>query len=118
IQSVFNFKKNLINYNLPKIIYAISDIQEHIFNKYNLKPGDYKIFASNLENFFLPATFNSLEEFGIPNQVSKKIFSNIKNEDYEDIDNALQYLRDNRKACFSSLSGFENDFIERVVNYL
>ncbi|MCH4244531.1 DEAD/DEAH box helicase [Acinetobacter gerneri] len=118
IQSVFSFKKNLINYNLPKIIYAISDIQEHIFNKYNLKPGDYKIFASNLENFFLPATFNSLEEFGIPNQVSKKIFSNIKNEDYEDIDNALQYLRDNRKASSSSLSSFENEFIERVVNYL
>ncbi|WGX73367.1 hypothetical protein QJS67_01105 [Acinetobacter radioresistens] len=118
VQSVFNFKKNLVNYNLPKILYAISDIQEYIFNKYGLKYGNYKIFASNLENFFFPSAFNALEEFGIPNQVSKKIFDEINLEDLENIDSILDFFRGKNSNRYSFLSDFENDFLQRVIGYL
>ena len=33
VNNIFKFKKNVVNYNLPKIIYAISDIQKEIFNR-------------------------------------------------------------------------------------
>lgn len=72
IQSIFSFKKNLVNYNLPRLIYALNDIQEYVFNLYGFSKGDYRNFAINLENFYYPSAINSLEEFGIPNQVAKK----------------------------------------------
>jgi len=118
VQSVFSFKKNLVNYNLPKILYAVSDIQEYIFNTYGFKHGDYKVFASNLENFFFPSAFNSLEEFGIPNQVSRKIFEQIELEDFENIDSVLEFLRYKNNENYSFLTDFENDFLQRVINYL
>ena len=118
IQSVFNFKKNLVNYNLPRILYAIDDIQKYVFNLYGLKTGDYKIFASNLENFFYPSAYNSLEEFGVPSQVSKKLFDKVQFDDLEHIDSVLEFLRAKKGDNYPFLSAFENYFIQRVSGYL
>lgn len=118
IQSVFNFKKNIVNYNLPRILYAIDDIQMYIFNLYGLKTGDYKIFASNLENFFYPSAYNSLEEFGVPSQVSKKLFDELKLDEFESIDSVLEFLKDRKAENYPFLTPFENYFIQRVSSYL
>lgn len=118
IQSVFNFKKNIVNYNVPRILYAIDDIQMYIFNLYGLKTGDYKIFASNLENFFYPSAYNSLEEFGVPSQVSKKLFDELKLDESESIDSVLEFLKDRKAENYPFLTPFENYFIQRVSSYL
>ncbi|GKX62806.1 hypothetical protein SOASR032_13750 [Pragia fontium] len=118
VQSVFNFKKNLINYNLPKIIYAVSDIQEAIFSKFKYSYGDYKPFAATLENFYFPAAINSLEEFGIPNQVSKKIIDNIKFHDAENIDSVIDILISLDEKSYSYLSRYELEFVKKALSYM
>ncbi|MGI9278052.1 MAG: DEAD/DEAH box helicase [Endozoicomonas sp.] len=118
VQSVFNFKKNLVNYNLPKILYAISDIQEVIFSRFGYNHGDYKPFATSLEHFYLPAAINSLEEFGIPNQIAKKIINNVEFDDLENIDSVIESLSEHKKDSFSYLSNFEKLFVRKALSYM
>ncbi|EHM7712426.1 DEAD/DEAH box helicase, partial [Salmonella enterica subsp. enterica serovar Livingstone] len=117
VQGVFSFKKNLVNYNLPKIIYAISDIQETIFKRFEYPYGDYKPFAATLENFYFPAAINSLEEFGIPNQIAKKIINNARINDMECIDEVIDYLMSTNLESYSYLSRFELEFVIKARTY-
>ncbi|MFA0145338.1 DEAD/DEAH box helicase [Vibrio lentus] len=118
VQSVFNFKKNLVNYNLPKIIYAISDIQELIFKRFEYAYGDYKPFATSLENFYLPAAINSLEEFGIPNQVAKKVIDRTDIDNLDSIDSVVEGLSRSRHESFFYLSEFEKSFVRKALSYM
>lgn len=120
VQAIFNFKKNLVNYNLPKIIYAVSDVQEVIFKRFKYPFGDYKSFASSLENFYYPAAINSLEEFGIPSQVAKIFIEKNKNniEDIDNIDSVIDYLTSKYEKSYSYLTRFELDFIKRAISYM
>ncbi|GFD85440.1 hypothetical protein KUL150_14990 [Alteromonas sp. KUL150] len=118
VQSVFNFKKNLVNYNLPKIIYAISDIQEVIFKRFDYSYGDYKAFAASLENFYLPSAINSLEEFGIPNQIAKKVIEFTDIEDLENIDSVIEVLSKSRNDSFPYLTEFEQKFLKKSLSYI
>lgn len=116
IQSVFNFKKNIINYNLPKIIYAISDIQELIFKRFSYPFGDYKSFAPTLENFYFPAAVNSLEEFGIPNQITKKILKH-NNFDDLDVDQYLTRIKNSLKEDKPYLTRFELALVRSALYF-
>ena len=116
IQAVFNFKKNLINYNLPKIIYAISDIQELIFKRFSYPFGDYKSFASTLENFYFPPAVNSLEEFGIPIQITKKILAN-HNFDDMNVDQYLIKLKTISMKNLAYLTEFEARILKQALSY-
>ncbi|HIF9213462.1 TPA: DEAD/DEAH box helicase [Photobacterium damselae] len=118
VQAVFNFKKNLVNYNLPKIIYAISDVQEVIFKRFEYSYGDYKPFAATLENFYYPASINSLEEFGIPNQVAKKVIENSSIEDKENIDLVIDFLTESDEDSYSYLSEYELGFVRKALLYM
>ncbi|HEX8592344.1 MAG TPA: DEAD/DEAH box helicase [Pseudomonas sp.] len=116
IQAVFNFKKNLINYNLPKIIYAISDIQELIFKRFSYPFGDYKSFASTLENFYFPPAVNSLEEFGIPIQITKKILAN-HNFDDMNVDQYIIKLKAISMKNLTYLTEFEARILKHALSY-
>lgn len=116
IQAVFNFKKNLINYNLPKIIYAISDIQELIFKRFSYPFGDYKSFASTLENFYFPPAVNSLEEFGIPIQITKKILANHNFDDLN-VDQYIIKLKAISMKNLTYLTEFETRILRQALSY-
>ncbi len=116
IQNVFSFKKKLVNYNLPKIIYAISDIQELIFKRFSYSFGDYKSFASTLENFYFPPAVNSLEEFGIPIQITKKILEN-HNFDDMNIDQYITELKTISIIKLTYLTDFENRILKEALSY-
>ena len=118
IHRIFSFKKNVVNYNLPKIIYAISDIQKTIFERHGYQFGDYKIFASTLENFYYSPAINSLEEFGIPSQVSKKILENIDIVNPENIDSVLDAIIRLNDNSLSYLTETEANFVKNAISYM
>ncbi|HDM8165924.1 TPA: DEAD/DEAH box helicase [Vibrio harveyi] len=120
VQAVFNFKKNLVNYNLPKIIYAVSDIQEVIFKRFDYPFGDFKPFAATLENFYYPAAINSLEEFGIPNQVAKKFIESNRGkiEDIDSIDSVIDFLINSDESSYKHLSEYELGFVKKALTYM
>ncbi len=120
VQTVFDFKRNLVGYNLPKIILAINDIQENIFNRYGYSCGNYKAFAYSLESFFEIPALTTLEEFGIPFQISKKIVKTINLDSEDDIDLVINKIKHaySKNILFNGLSEFEIYMLERAIKYL
>jgi hypothetical protein len=49
--------------------------------------GDFTVFASQVENLFLPAPLIALEEYGLPHTVGEKLIDRLKPDG--DLDAAL-----------------------------
>ncbi|MFM0939071.1 DEAD/DEAH box helicase [Yersinia enterocolitica] len=120
VQVIFDFKRNLVSYNLPKIILAINDIQKLIFSRFDYTFGDYTNFCHALEAHFELPTLVTLEEFGIPMQVSKKIakIANITAEDNIDITLSKIKLTAERKDVINLLGDFETSLLKSIVCFL
>lgn len=120
VQVVFSFKRNLISYNLPKIIYAISDIQDEIFSRFNYVSGDYNAFTVKLESFYELPSLTVLEEFGIPFQVSKKIANLAFLTEEDDVDDVIKKIKksSSKNNVRSILSEFESALLDRAVQNL
>ena len=120
IQVIFDFKRNLVSYNLPKIIFAINDIQKIIFERFSYLPGDYSSFAVQLESFFEPPALTYLEEYGIPFQISKKILKNIRLSEQDDIDDVINRIKDNKDLIRknNSISDFEHHILQKAIKYM
>ena len=120
VQVIFEFKRNLIGYNLPKIIFAINDIQKLIYERYNYVPGDYTSFSIHLESFFELPALSYLEEFGVPFQVSKKIMKDIDLIEQDDIDDVIRKIKENKNLIKKNnlLSSFEHRILESALTYI
>jgi hypothetical protein len=120
VQVVFSFKRNLISYNLPKIIYAINDIQNEIFTRFNYGSGDYAAFVVKLESFYELPSLTVLEEFGIPFQVSKKIVKLVQLTEEDDVDDVILKVKQSKKSSQvkSVLTDFENFLLDRAIQNL
>lgn len=51
----------------------LSNLQEYVFKKSNMKYGNYSFIASNLENGFLHPNIAALMEYGIPISAIRKL---------------------------------------------
>ena len=68
-----NFLRKWGEYNFPKYLNAIDDIQKYVLKKNNVPSGDYHAFLEEVKHWFLPVSATFLEEYGIPFQVTLKI---------------------------------------------
>lgn len=121
VQTIFDFKRNIIGYNLPKIILAINDIQEYIFKgKRYHDYGKYEAFAHSLESFYEIPAITTLEEFGIPFEISKKISEKIRLTSNDDIDSTLSKIKTAYKNNYllNDLSSFEEKVLQRAIKYM
>lgn len=120
VQIIFDFKRNLVSYNLPKIIFAINDIQKLIFTRFNYSFGDYTNFCHALEAHFELPTLVTLEEFGIPMQISKKIakVADITSEDNIDITLGKIKSKASNGKIYNVLSDFESSLLKNILYYL
>jgi replicative superfamily II helicase len=119
VQVIFEFKRNVVSYNLPRMIYAINDIQRIIFERFKYNFGDYTLFAGKLESFFEHPSIVVLEEFGIPFEVAKKVIDNIIIEDDDDIDCVMTNIKENYEKIIikSEFSNFEKYMLERAIKF-
>ena len=121
VQTIFDFKRNLIGYNLPKIILAINDIQEYIFRgKGYFDYGNYEAFAYSLESFYEIPAITTLEEFGIPFEISKKISERINLTSDDDIDSTIDKIKTayTNNYLLNGLSSFEEMILLRALRYM
>ena len=73
VEKTLNFLRRWGEFNFPKYLAAINDIQKYVFEKFDMVPGDYHTFAEDVKHWFLPQSATFLEEYGIPFQVALKI---------------------------------------------
>jgi replicative superfamily II helicase len=120
VQVIFEFKRNLVGYNLPKIIFAINDIQKLIFERFSYTAGDFSSFAVHLESFFELPALSYLEEYGIPFHISKKIINDIKLNEQDDLDDVIIKIKKNIDTINKnkSISSFEHEILNNAIKYM
>lgn len=69
VDGVLNFLRQWASFNYPRLIAALDAVQRAVFRRAGLPAGDFRFFAAQVENWFMPFPLVMLEEFGIPVQV-------------------------------------------------
>lgn len=100
------------NFHFPKFLRAISRIQEEVFQKSNFNPGNYELFARNIEFLQLQPGIYALDEFGIPLPLARKLSERIQYQ--EDIDSVLRQISQ-IALTQSDYSPFETFLIQRAL---
>ncbi|TVU73113.1 hypothetical protein FQP87_16060 [Vibrio tasmaniensis] len=112
ILSVFDFKRSYVGFKLPRVISAINDIQKHVFSNYKYRHGNYSAFSHDLESYFDNPLVQTLEEFGIPAPLGKKVLHILPSS--SSLDEILEGLPTLQQANCES----EHEFSEFEVNTL
>jgi hypothetical protein len=80
VENVLAFLRNWASFNYPKYLSALNDVVNSQFSKRGLPEANYLPFATQIEHLFQPTALMTLEEFGLPIEISqdlalKKVFS-------------------------------------------
>ncbi|EGR1394346.1 DEAD/DEAH box helicase [Vibrio parahaemolyticus] len=118
ILNVFDFKRTFVGFRLPRIISAINDVQKHVFRNYSYRQGEYGPFSHELEAYFDNPILQTLEEFGIPTPLGKKLSQHFKS--FNSIDDVLGELLtiNSEMEGSKSLIDFEKIVLDRAVSRL
>lgn len=101
--------------HFPRLLMTISYIQEEVFNNLSLPFGNFSHFALEVESLFYDPALISLEEYGIPMEISLKLPSVIF--DHGNLDYSLNALRKiNLDKLPIDLT--ERIFLKRAIRYL
>lgn len=75
--TILHITRHWFDYKLPKWLSIISNLQEYVFKKVNMKYGNYGFIASSIENGFIPPNSAALMEYSIPISAIKKLYQHI-----------------------------------------
>lgn len=109
MERVFSFDRNWAGFELPRLLMALSTIQQHVFESRFGYCGDYSYFAHELECLFRNPAVVAMEEYGLALQVGEKIARVIALS--EDLDEALEQVRRLEPLKLNFLSSFEKEML-------
>ncbi|MFZ2450446.1 MAG: DEAD/DEAH box helicase [Methylovulum miyakonense] len=93
VEDVLAFLRGWASFNYPKYLIALSETANHILTVRGLKGCNYLPFASSIECLFQPSSFSSLEEYGLPTEISEKFIARgVFNKD-DSLDVVVNTLR-------------------------
>jgi hypothetical protein len=116
VESVLDFDRVWAGYEFPRYLTAVSRIQNDVFPRMKLPPGDFTFYASRVECFFLTPVIAALDEYGIPLEVAAKLSPHLAAED--DLDVALERLAGLDLARVPSLTEFEESLVREAQESL
>ena len=115
VERVFEFDRNWAGFEFPRLLMALSKIQEFVFQKKYSIAGDYSYFASKVETLNRSSVSLALEEYGLPLQITDKIGAIAKLSD--DLDEALSLVKQ-LPITKLNLSTFEEELFKDVQAHL
>lgn len=92
IRLLTRIQKKWLEFRLPKLLMALHYVQKEVFEKNNLKPGNYKFYTKIIEGNSLPEVYASLKELGLPYELIKKI-SEKYGEEEVDVDQIILKIK-------------------------
>jgi len=115
VERVFEFDRNWASFELPRLLVALSRIQEVVFKPRFGFAGDYRYFAARVEALFRSKAICALEEYGVPVQLGDKLnrYFNLG----EDVDAAINAIR-GADLSRLRLTDFERDLLSVVRSEL
>lgn len=115
VERVLEFDRNWAGFELPRLVMALSRIQEYVFRRKFGISGNYSFFAVRLESLFRNPVAVALEEYGLPIQVTDKIEQIVKLSD--DLDAALLEMK-MLPAEQLNLNSFEAELLRDVQDHI
>lgn len=95
IRDAFQVLRHWFQYKVPKWLNVLNELQSFVCEKKGLRPGNYNVFASQIENDFIRENLSILLEYGIPKSaiktLEKHIPSNINEDQIADYIKKFQY---------------------------
>ena len=115
VEKTLKFLRRWGEYNFPKYLSAVNDIQKYVLEKAGLSSGDYCSFTEQVKQWFLPPAATLLEEYGIPFQIALKIERSVP------LGNSPDEIIKNIKSLDISklnLLPIEKSIAHEAINYL
>ncbi|WP_138434948.1 DEAD/DEAH box helicase [Marinobacter shengliensis] len=110
VERIFSFDRNWAGFELPRLLMALSTIQDHVFTARFSMSGDYSYFSHELECLFRNPAVVAMEEYGLPIQIGEKLANELELSD--DLDEALNQVRKLEVRQLSFLSPFEQEMVK------
>ncbi|GAT32683.1 DEAD/DEAH box helicase [Terrimicrobium sacchariphilum] len=111
VERVFSFDRNWAGFEFPRLLMAVSRIQQHIFDARFGVSGNYALFAARCEQLFRNPALVALEEYGLPIQLGERIAESINLS--EDLDVAIKQVKEFDPAGYG-FDRFEVDLLKEV----
>lgn len=93
VENILAFLRGWASFNYPKYLIALNEILNVVLSKRGLKSTNYMAFAASIEHLFQPSSFSTLEEYGLPTEISEKLMNGrlfSKDDGLEVVMNALK----------------------------
>jgi hypothetical protein len=111
VENVLAFLRGWASFNYPKYLIALSEIANYVLTKRGLNGCNYTPFAAAIEHLFQPNSFSSLEEYGLPTEISEKLLANKLFAADDDLEAVVSSLRNRELGRFAD-GIFERRVIE------
>lgn len=115
VTRVLDFLRGWATFHFPRLLRAFSNIHRDVLGRQGYRIGNYEWYAGQVESLFLDPVLLTLEEFGIPLEVSRKL-SRVLSTD-GDLDTAIERLR-RLELDMWPLTNFERELIEDARAHL
>ncbi|MDX5990735.1 DEAD/DEAH box helicase [Ectopseudomonas alcaliphila] len=73
VENVLAFIRGWASFNYPKFLSALNSIASYVLTAKGFKGCNYIPFAASIEHLFQPDTFSSLEEYGLPTEITERL---------------------------------------------
>lgn len=107
VENVLAFIRGWASFNYPKYLSALNDIAGHILNMRGYRACNYIPFAASIEHLFQPDTYSSLEEYGLPTEITERLVKNKVFGSEEKLDVIIKRLQN------PGLNDFANGIFEK-----
>jgi hypothetical protein len=111
VENVLAFLRGWASFNYPKYLMTLNEVANFVLTKRGFKGCNYLSFAASIEHLFQPNSFSSLEEYGLPTEISEKLLLNKFFDKDDDLDTVVNSLRNRQLSSFAS-GIFERRVIE------
>ncbi|MGD2436039.1 DEAD/DEAH box helicase [Bacillus velezensis] len=115
ILNTMQVHRHWLKYKVPKWLNVIDKLQREVCLKNGIKPGNYQIYASLLENDYVSSNLAHLIDLGVPSSAIKKIEKFIPKD--LPINHVLKYIRDEKVWNETSLLKYERNKIRNLISF-
>ena len=115
IYSTLKFLRQWCEFNMPRYLGALDQIQRSVFEKYGRKAGEYTPFITSVKHLFMHPAVTVLEEYGMPYSLTQKVLSQFQLG--EEVDEILANLPTVDPAQLE-LPSFESEMLRDTIENL
>ncbi len=105
IDLCFNFMRGA-EYTFPQVLRALNDVVDATVGE---NVVNYRVYAAELQNLFLPGELRALDEYGVPLPIIQKVAGNLARDDVE-LSRAI--LEDSASPARVNMTALESHLVE------